>query len=153
MTKLTIFKQDKLFQEISKLIENSKRNVVSTINREMVILYWNVGNIINTDIVKNNRADYGKQVIKELSQQLALHYGKGFNETNLRNFIKFVQVFPSSEISHTLCEKLSWSHIRKLIYIEDALKREFYLELCAYERWSVRTLQKCSIGHSQKLPI
>jgi predicted nuclease of restriction endonuclease-like (RecB) superfamily len=142
MNELTTAKQDKLFHEIAKLIENSKKNVISAINREMVILYWNVGNIINTDIVKNNRADYGKQVIKELSQQLTLNYGKGFNETNLRNFIKFVQVFPSREISHTLCEKLSWSHIRELIYIEDALKRGFYLELCAYERWSVRTLQE-----------
>lgn len=46
------------------------------------------------------------------------------------------------QIPHTLCEKLSWSHIRELIYIDDDLKREFYIELCAYERWPVRTLQK-----------
>lgn len=142
MNKLTTAKQDKLFHEIAKLIENSKKNVISTINREMVILYWNVGDIINTDIVKNDRADYGKGVIKELSQQLTLHYGKGFNETNLRSFIKFVQVFPSREISHSLSEKLTWTHIRNLIYIEDDLKRNFYLELCAYERWSVRILQE-----------
>ncbi len=141
MNKLTT-EQNKLFQDIARLIETSKSNVISTINREMVMLYWNVGNIINTDIIKNNRADYGKQVIKELSRQLTLHYGKGFNETNLRNFIKFVQVFPSYEISHSLSEKLTWTHIRNLIYIEDDLKRSFYLELCAYERWSVRTLQE-----------
>jgi predicted nuclease of restriction endonuclease-like (RecB) superfamily len=130
----------KLFQEISVLIENSKKNVITTINREMVILYWKVGNIINSDVTRNNRADYGKKVIKELSKQLTLHYGKGFSETTLRNAIKFAQVYPSLQISHTLCEKLSWSHIRELIYIDDELKREFYIELCTYERWSVRVL-------------
>ncbi len=131
-----------LFQEISTLIEHAKKNVVTTINREMVVLHWQVGNIISSEITKNNRADYGKRIIKELSRQLTLHYGKGFSETNLRNAIKFAQVYPSPEISHTLCEKLSWSHIRELIYIEDELKRDFYCQLCAYERWSVRTLQE-----------
>ncbi|OGT06630.1 MAG: hypothetical protein A2103_04470 [Gammaproteobacteria bacterium GWF2_41_13] len=47
-----------------------------------------------------------------------------------------------SEISHSLCEKLTWAHIRNLSYIEDELKRRFYLELCAYERWSVQTLKE-----------
>lgn len=142
MNDLMISEQSGLFKEISSLIEKAKKNVISTINREMVILYWSVGNLINTDIIRNSRADYGKQIIKELSHKLTLQYGKGFNETNLRNSIKFAQIFPSSEISHALCEKLSWSHIRDLIYIEDELKRGFYLELCIYEHWSVRTLQE-----------
>ncbi len=106
----------------------------------MVILYWKVGEIIKNNITKNNRADYGKKVLKELSKKLTLHYGKGFSETNLRNAIKFFQVYPSPQIPHTLCEKLSWSHIRELIYIEDQLKRE--------KPW---TLQKLFIKDTQAL--
>lgn len=121
MNHLITSNPDTLFQEIAKLIENARKTVISTINREMVILYWNVGNIINTDIIKNNRANYGQQIIKELSQQLTVHYGRGFNKTNLHNFIKFVQVFPSIEIVHALSGQLSWTHVRELIYIENDL--------------------------------
>lgn len=142
MNNLMISEQSGLFKEISSLIEKAKKNVISTINREMVVLYWSVGNIISTDITKSNRADYGKQVIKELSQRLITHYGRGFNKTNLHSFVKFAQIFPSTEIVHSLSEQLTWTHIRNLIYIEDELKRGFYLELCAYEHWSVRTLQE-----------
>ncbi len=69
-----------LFADISNLIEESKRRAYQTINWEIVILYWNVGNIINKSILLVNRAEYGKQMISKLSKELLLKYGKGYNE-------------------------------------------------------------------------
>ena len=71
-----------------------------------------------------------------------LQYGKGFSERNLAYMIRFAEVFPQKKILHTLCAKLSWSHIRQVIYIENDLKRLFYTELCRIEHWSVRTLRE-----------
>jgi len=131
----------KLLQSIVSLIDNARKNVAVTINSELTLLYWNIGKQINEDILKNNRADYGKNIISELSEKLTLTYGAGFNKRNLQSFIKFRSVFQDITILHTLCTKLTWSHLREIIYIEDNLKREFYIQICIHERWSVRTLQ------------
>ncbi len=132
---------DAILKQVSTLIEGARNKAAASINKEMVLLYWHVGNLIKTSILHNQRADYGKQVIRQLSKQLTAQYGKGFNETNLRYFLKFAEAYPDEQIPHSLSEKLSWTHIRTLLYIEDPLKRDFYIELCAYENWSVRTLQ------------
>ncbi|MCL3782253.1 DUF1016 family protein [Prolixibacteraceae bacterium JC049] len=68
-----------LFSEIRHLIEEAKQNVASTINATTTILYWNIGAKINTEILENKRAQYGKEVIKSLSQKLTLEYGKGWS--------------------------------------------------------------------------
>ena len=130
-----------LFNIISQLIENAKNNVVRNVNTELVLLYWNIGNIIQKEILKNKRADYGKEVIVNLSKQLTAKYGKGYTETNLRYFLRFVEYFHDYQIVHTLCEEFSWSHFRTLMYINDDIKRDFYIEICKMERWSVRTLK------------
>ncbi len=133
---------NQLLTQIVGLIETTKQKVALSINSELVLLNWNIGNSIKNDILQNKRADYGKEVIKKLSKDLTQLYGKGFTETNLRYFLKFAEVFPDEKIPHTLCEKFSWSHIRMLMYIENDLKRMFYVEMCKIERWSVRTLQE-----------
>ena len=56
--------------------------------------------------------------------------------------MRFAEVFPDEKILHTLCAKLSWSHFRLIIYLDDELKRDFYAEMCRIERWSTRTLEK-----------
>jgi hypothetical protein len=56
--------------------------------------------------------------------------------------VRIAEVLPDAEILHTLCAQLSWSHLRLIIQIEDALKRDFYLEICRVEHWSVRQLQE-----------
>ncbi|MCP4403448.1 MAG: DUF1016 domain-containing protein [bacterium] len=132
---------DAILKQVSTLIEGARNKAAASINKEMVLLYWHVGNLIKTSILHNQRADYGKQVIRQLSKQLTAQYGRGFNETNLRYFLKFAEAYPDEQIPHSLSEELSWTHIRTLLYIEDPLKRDFYIELCAYENWSVRTLQ------------
>lgn len=133
--------EDQLFQDISAMIEESRYKVSSQINSEMVELYWHIGQRIKRDTLKNRKAEYGKQIIESLATRLITSYGKGFNARNLFHMLHFVEVFPNDNILHTLCAKLSWSHLRELIYIQDELKRHFYLDMCSYEGWSVRVLQ------------
>jgi len=132
---------ENLFREISRLITETRNQVAVTVNAELVILYWNIGNIIRKEILKEQRAEYGKQVMKSLSDQLTQKYGKGYSKQNLLHFVRFAETFTESEKVYTLCRQFSWSHFRTLIYIDDELKREFYIEMCRLERWSVRALR------------
>jgi predicted nuclease of restriction endonuclease-like (RecB) superfamily len=130
-----------LLQSIVSLIDGTRQRVAQTVNSELTLLYWNIGKKINEDILKNGRADYGKTIIPILSKELSNLYGAGFNKRNLQSFIKFNAVYQDIEILHALRAKLTWTHIREIIYINDTIKREFYTQLCIHERWSVRTLQ------------
>lgn len=132
----------KLLNSIVNLIDKTRHVVAKTVNQELTLLYWNIGKTINDDILKNDRADYGKKLIPTLSLALTNKYGMGFNKRNLQSFIKLNTVIEDITILHTLCAKLSWSHIRNIIYIENPIKREFYIQMAIYERWSVRTLQE-----------
>ena len=140
MSNIELQKKD-LLQSIVSLIDGTRERVALTINSELTLLYWNIGKQINEDILKNNRADYGKNIIAELSNALITKYGDGFSKRNLHNFIKFNELYSDSQIVQTLSAQLSWSHIYSLIYIKEKIKREFYTQLCIHERWSVRTLQ------------
>ncbi|GEP63790.1 hypothetical protein CBE01nite_15580 [Clostridium beijerinckii] len=82
-----------LYKEIVKAIDNSKRNVVTAVNSEMVILYWNIGKIIKTEILQSEKAEYGKSVISDLSKDLTKEYGKGYSQRNLFNMVKFFETF------------------------------------------------------------
>ncbi len=131
-----------LLNSIIGLIDTTRHYVAKTVNQELTLLYWNIGKSINEDILNNTRADYGKKVIPFLSQELTERYGAGFNKRNLQSFIKLSIVFQDVTILHTLCAKLSWSHLRNIIYIENPIQREFYIQMSIHERWSVRVLQE-----------
>jgi predicted nuclease of restriction endonuclease-like (RecB) superfamily len=131
-----------LFSEIRQLIDAAKQRAAVVINAEITMLYWQVGDRIQTEILKRQRAEYGKQVITELSQHLTQTYGKGWSERQLRYCILIAEVFPDREILHTLCAKLSWSHLKLIMGIDDPLKRNFYIEITQLENWSVRQLQE-----------
>ena len=131
----------KLLQSIISLIDTARTNVALAVNRELTLLYWNIGKQINEDILKNSRADYGKTIVLELSKELTTQFGAGFSKRNLHNFIKFSEMYTDVKIVQTLSAQLSWSHIYSLIYIKEEIKREFYTQMSIHERWSVRTLQ------------
>lgn len=134
--------QPELLNSIIGLIDQTRHFVAKTVNQELTLLYWKIGKTINEEILKNDRADYGKKLIKNLSEELSNRYGTGFNKRNLHSFIKLNSIFQDFTIVHTVCAQLSWSHIRTLIYIENNIKREFYIQMSVHERWSVRTLQE-----------
>ena len=131
-----------LFSQIRQLIDAAKQRAAVAINAEITLLYWQVGDRIQTEILQRQRAEYGKQVITELSRQLTQTYGKGWSERQLRYCILIAEVFPDKEILHTLCAKLSWSHLKLIMGIDDRLKRNFYIEITQLENWSVRQLQE-----------
>ena len=130
-----------LFSEIKQLIEQSKNNVALSVNAEMTMLYWNIGKRINSEVLQNERAEYGKQIVSTLSRQLQIEFGNGWSEKQLRHCLRFAEVFPDFSIVSTLWRQLSWSHIKEIIPIADTLKRTFYIELCKMDKWSVRTLR------------
>ncbi len=132
----------KLFSEISQLIETAQKRVAQKVNASLVQLYWQIGVRINTEILSDKRAEYGKQIIKQLAQQLNQRYGRGFNERSLFRMVRFAKQFSDKEIVVTLSPLLSWSHFIELIAFDDPLKQQFYTGMCRLERWSVRELRK-----------
>jgi len=131
-----------LIKEIKQLIEQSRQKVAVAVNSEISLLYWQIGKRIHSDILNNKRAEYGKQIIATLSQQLTLEYGRGWSEKQLHHCLYTVETFPDEKIFSTLCRELSWSHTKELIYIKEPLKRDFYIEICKLEHWSVRQLRE-----------
>ena len=131
-----------LYHEISKLIDSAKARVSREFNLTLLMLNWHIGDRINQEILKNERADYGQQLIKSLADQLQRTYGQGYDKTSLSRMVKFVKLYPDHKIVATLSQQLSWSHMVKVIAISDDLKRDFYVEMCRIERWDVRTLRR-----------
>jgi predicted nuclease of restriction endonuclease-like (RecB) superfamily len=140
MKELEIIHQQ-LFSDISRLIEESRRRVAISVNAEITQLYWDIGKSINDRILQGKRAEYGKEIIKTLSQELTIEYGPGWGEKHLRHCLHFVETFPEREIVYSLCRQLSWSHFRIIMYLDNQLQRSFYTEMARIERWSVRLLQ------------
>jgi len=130
-----------LFNGISILISTAKNQVRSNLNYEMVILYWNIGKYIRTELYSKSENEYGKKVISNLSKQLTAEYGKGYSRSNLFNMIKLYDSFTDEKIIQTLSGLLSWSHFIEILKIDDSVKREFYISMSANERWSVRVLK------------
>ena len=131
-----------LLADVRQLIDSARQRVASTVNAELTQLYWQIGSRVNAELLKGQRAEYGKQVVVELAQQLTTEFGKGWSERQLRYCLRIAEVFPDAQILHTLCSQLSWSHLRLIIQIDEPLKRDFYIEICRVERWSVRQLQE-----------
>jgi len=123
------------------MIEETRQQVGRTVNSSMVVLYWRIGDRIRREILGEQRAAYGEQIVVTLSRRLADEYGSGFAEKNLRRMIQFAERFPDAGIVVTLSRQLSWSHFVSVLPLADPLKREFYAEMCRAEGWSVRTLR------------
>jgi predicted nuclease of restriction endonuclease-like (RecB) superfamily len=130
-----------VYDQLTELIRDSRRKVESVVNSELVLLYWNIGKTIKTSVLNNQRAEYGKQTVDTLSQQLMNEYGRGFSRRNLFNMISFYETFPDVSIVQSMTAQLTWTHLVELILIKDPLKRNFYLTMCINEHWSVRTLK------------
>jgi predicted nuclease of restriction endonuclease-like (RecB) superfamily len=133
---------DILFSEIKNLINESRLMVAQTVNSALTATYWNIGKKINNELLKNKRAEYGKQIVATLSRQLTLEYGNNFDAKNLRRMMQFHAVFPDFENVATVWRQLSWSHFKLLIPLKNDIERDFYTQMCRVEKWSVRILHK-----------
>ncbi|WP_386691454.1 MULTISPECIES: PDDEXK nuclease domain-containing protein [unclassified Lonepinella] len=129
-----------LFSQIAEIIHQAKNQVRQTVNVAMVQSYWHIGRLIVEDEQQGeSRAEYGKYVLKELSERLTEMFGKGFDVTNLRKMRQFFLAFP---IRDTLCLELSWSHYRRLIQVENQQARLWYMRETIEQNWSVRALDR-----------
>jgi len=131
----------RLVGDVRRLIEQSRQEVAKTVNSAIVWLHWHIGKRMREDILDNQRAGYGEQIVSSLSAQLTAEYGRGSSRQNLFRMIHFAEVFPGEEIVSSLMRQLSWTHLIYIIPLDDPLKRDFYAEMCRLERWSVRTLR------------
>ena len=130
-----------LLGDIRKVIEAAREQTACAVNSTLVIMYWQIGKRIREDVLQNERAEYGKEVLQTLSGKLTQEYGRGFDRRNLHYMVRFAELFPDKQIVNALRSQLSWTHFRELLSIEEQLKRDFYAEMCRVERWSTRTLQ------------
>jgi predicted nuclease of restriction endonuclease-like (RecB) superfamily len=130
-----------LIGELRELIEASRLRAASVVNSELVLLYWRVGRRLRVELLNEERAAYGEQIVTTLSARLVSDYGRGFGRRNLYRMIRFAELFSDEGIVTTLSAQLTWSHFVELLLVEDGLARDFYVEMCRLERWSVRTLR------------
>ncbi|MFN8738644.1 MAG: YhcG family protein [Pirellula sp.] len=135
-----------LLGDIRQVIEAAREQTARAVNSTLVIMYWKIGKRIREDVLQNERAEYGKEILQTLSAQLTEEYGRGFDRRNLHYMVCFAELFPDEQIVNALRSQLSWTHFRELLSIEEPIKREFYAEMRRVERWSTRTLQH-KIGH------
>ena len=127
-------------EEVKALLISGRNNVTKHINSELLNTYWNIGRIIvNYEQTVPERADYGKQTLKELSRVLTAEFGKGFSRANLYNMRQFYMTY---EKIQTVSGQLSWSHYCELLSISDAEKRSFYEKEAINSNWSVRELKR-----------
>jgi predicted nuclease of restriction endonuclease-like (RecB) superfamily len=130
-----------LLKDLRSLIETARERVAIQVNAEITLLYWQIGNRIRKDILKDKRAGYGEEIVPTLSAQLEPEFGRGFNRANLFRMVQFAEVFPDEQIVVSLTRQLSWTHFVALIPLKKPLQRDFYAEMCRLERWSTRTLR------------
>ena len=134
--------EDMLFNDISNLIEQSRRAIYTQLNSITVLLFWEIGKRINSEVLKNKRADYGKQIMSMLATQLTEKYGRSFEEKNLRRMLQFAEQFFDEEIVVSLSRQLSWSHFLALIPLKSIEAKMFYAKESMNGCLSVRELRK-----------
>lgn len=128
-----------VYRQVRGYVVHAQQKVYKAVNSAMVEAYWQIGKAVHEACGENDRAAYGKQVLKYLSERLTAEFGKGFDESNLRKMRQFYSTF---SIRDTLCPELSWSHYRLLMRVQDEDARNFYAEEAAKSGWSVRQLQR-----------
>lgn len=127
------------YSQIRNSVITAQSKVAVAVNTAMIHAYWEIGEQIYLSCGENDRAGYGKQLLKYLANKLTNEFGKGFSERNLRRMRQFYLAFP---IRSTLSSKLSWSHYMLLMQIDNELRRNFYIEECEKASWSVRQLKR-----------
>lgn len=129
-----------VISEIKNILDLSRQNVARTVNNELLVAYWKIGEIIvRYEQNDNLRAIYGEQTLKQLSKALTAEFGKGFSRSNLQNMRLFYLNF---QICQTVSGKLSWSHYCELLSISDENKRNFYEKEAINSNWSVREMKR-----------
>jgi len=129
--------------DIKSILASARQKAYSAVNSAMVEAYWLVGKrIVEEEQHGEKRAAYGEEILKTLSAALTEEFGKGFSARNLRDFRQLYLTFQDNEIWRTLCAKLTWSHVRLIMRVDNKDAQNYYLKETADNQWSVRTLDR-----------
>ena len=131
-----------LFEDVCQIIDGTRGRIATYVNTEACLTNWNVGKRIKEDVLFNKRAEYGKQVVINLSIKLTERYGSGWSEKTLRHCLRAAETFSEEDILSATQRQLSWTHLKSLMYIKDPLERQFYAQMCSSEHWDTRTLDE-----------
>lgn len=131
-----------LFQDVCAIIDNARLRIATYVNSEVCLLNWYVGKRIKEDILGDLRAEYGKQVLRQLAKRLTERYGSGWGYEKLKHSVRAAYTFTEEEIRYAVRTQLNWTHLRSLMAVHNNLARQFYMEMCRIERWSTRTLDE-----------
>ncbi|WP_408899815.1 YhcG family protein (plasmid) [Nocardioides sp. R1-1] len=133
---------DELVERVSSLVREAREAIASYTNATLTMTYWQVGALIDSEVLGRERAEYGAQIVASLARELTERFGRGFEEKNLRRMIKFAQLYPDAEIVASLARQLSWTHFVTLLPLKSAEARAFYADQVAVGRLTVRELKQ-----------
>ena len=129
--------------EVKEILKNARQKAYTAVNSAMVEAYWKIGRrIVEEEQSGRERAEYGKEILQNLSKELTEEFGKGYSYRTLREIRQFYLMFSDFEKWRTVSAKLTWSHFQKVLRISDKKARIFYLTEAAENMWSVRTLDR-----------
>lgn len=131
--------KEQTYTAIRNSVISAQSKIYTAVNSAMVQAYWEIGEQIYLACGENDRAEYGKGLLKYLADKLTSEFGKGFTVRNLQMMRKFYLMYQNA---NTLCAQLSWSHYRILMRVSDEKRRDWYTEECAKAGWSVRQLER-----------
>lgn len=133
----------RLLDDVCEIIEHGRQQAYGAANSAMIETYWNIGRrIVEEEQQGKERAEYGEHIIENLSEQLTMRYGKGFSKRYLAYFRLFYLTITDIQILQTRLQNLTWSHIHRVLRVDDPVAIRWYLETASQEMWSVRTLDR-----------
>lgn len=130
-----------LLDDLAGMIETARDRAAGAVNTELVMLYWSLGERLRVHVLGGQRAHYGTDKVKGIATELTRRYGRGYSWQNLFRMAKFAELYPDPQIFSPLARKLTWTNITEVLTLEPPVKRDFYLTMCARERWTKRTLR------------
>ncbi len=140
--------------DVRSIIENGRRQAYSAAGNIALATYWNIGRrIVEEEQNGNSRAEYGKNLIAALANNLKKEYGSGYGKRNLAYYRQFYLSFTDIEILHEFVQNLTWTHIRRLLSVSNPLARQWYLAHASKDMWSTTTLDRniCSQYYERRL--
>ena len=131
-----------LVERVSSLVREAREAIASYANATLTMTYWQVGALIDTEVLGGERADYGSQILVSLAHELTDRFGRGFDRPNLSRMVTFARQFPDPEIVASLAHKLSWTHFVALLPLKSDEARTFYADQVVAGHLSVRELKR-----------
>jgi predicted nuclease of restriction endonuclease-like (RecB) superfamily len=131
-----------LFGDVCQIIDGTRTRIATSVNAEVCLMNWHIGKRIKEDVLFSKRAEYGKEIVKNLSVLLTEKYGKGWSLYKLQHCVRSAYIFSEEHILYAVRTQLTWTHLRSLMSLDDELKRTFYMEMARLENWDTRTLDQ-----------